>query len=70
MKHGVRSRPYIYSTREADRITSSEALSLVDSDWAVDNIHRYPENLVYVEHIKQIGNTPWPQFKAAFEAGK
>ena len=61
----------IYSfSPEADGISSNNAATFLDADWAPNNIKRYPEKLAYIEKLKQWGTTTWPSIKAAFNSGK
>jgi hypothetical protein len=55
---------------ETANISTAEAASVADTDWAPVNIHRYPEKMAYVEKLRQWGASTWPNFKKAFQAGK
>jgi hypothetical protein len=59
---------YMFST-EVEGMKSSEALAYPDSDWAPNNISRFPEKEAYLEKIKQWGNMFLPRIKEAFNRG-
>jgi hypothetical protein len=54
---------------EADGISSSPAATVMDSDWAVANVKRYPEKVAYFAKMKAWGASFWPQFSQAFDKG-
>ena len=68
-KWGLITAVYLFNP-EVEKITSGTALSFVDSDWYVSNIHRHPDKLAYVERLKQWAASLWPQFKQSFDAGQ
>jgi hypothetical protein len=68
-KWGVLNATYLFSP-EQDGIKSDVAPSFRDSDWFGPNVQRYPEKVLYTNKLKTWGASFWPQFEAAFDAGR
>jgi hypothetical protein len=54
---------------EEDRIQSSAAATMADSDWWPSNVQRHAEKVAYLDKIRQWGDGFWPRFKGAFDDG-
>ncbi len=54
---------------EGDGITSSQATSVLESDWTITNVKRSPEKQAFVGKIRAWAETFWPRFKQAYEQG-
>lgn len=54
---------------ETEHIRSNTVPTLHDSDWFGANLQRFPDKLAYTEKLKQWGDTHWPSFESAFDAG-
>jgi hypothetical protein len=54
---------------ETEHIRSNTVPTSHDSDWFGENLQKYPDKLAYTEKLKQWGETHWPSFESAFDAG-
>lgn len=52
---------------EAEGISSNPAATVMDSDWSVANVKRYPEKVAYLAKMKAWGAAFWPEFAQAFD---
>jgi hypothetical protein len=66
---GLLEVSYLFSP-EHDHIASNVVPTLRDSDWFGASVQKYPEKLAYIDKLKHWGEAHWPQFKAAFDAGR
>jgi hypothetical protein len=52
---------------ESEGISSNPAATVMDSDWSVANVARYPEKTAYLARMKAWGASFWPGFAQAFD---
>jgi len=67
-KKGYLETLYVFNP-ETDHIKTPEAASNMDTDWALNNISRYPEKLAYLDKLKKWGMSFWPQIRKLYAAG-
>jgi hypothetical protein len=68
-KWGLLNVSYLFSPAQ-DGIQSNLVPTFRDSDWFGPNVQRYPEKVTYINKLKQWGESFWPRFKTAFDAGR
>jgi hypothetical protein len=68
-KWGLLNVSYLFSP-EQDGIQSNVAPTFRDSDWFGPHVQKFPEKVAYTNKLKQWGESFWPRFKAAFDAGQ
>jgi hypothetical protein len=66
---GLLEAAYLFSP-EAEHIRSNTVPTPNDSDWFGTNLQKYPDKLAYIEKLKRWGETHWPPFESAFDAGR
>jgi len=66
---GLLETAYLFSP-ELEHIPSNTVPTLRDSDWFRTNLQKYPDKLAYIDKLKGWGETHWPSFQSAFDAGQ
>jgi hypothetical protein len=66
---GLLEASYHFSP-ETEHIGSNTVPTLRDSDWFGANLQKYPDKVAYTEKLEQWGETRYPSFESAFDAGK
>ena len=68
-KWGVLNATYLFSPEE-EGVRSNVVPTFRDSDWFGPNVQKFPEKVAYTNKLKAWGESFWPRFKAAFDAGR